>query len=467
MEISVYLHIPFCRSKCWYCDFYSVPPASFENLRAKNTRPEIVWSENAWSENALSGNVRPDTLVNRYIDVLVEETVRRFDELRRESAADSIAVPAMYIGGGTPSVLGAAGIGRLLDGLLPVTGNGCREITVEANPESADETFLRACADRGVTRLSLGVQSFCEPARRAVGRQGRLLPRHLEAAPEIFGAGLSVDLMTGLPFQSAAAVTADIDRAVSLKPGHVSLYSLTVEEGTPLARRLGQAGLSGRAGFVEQAGLAGRAGFVGQAGLAEQAALPSADDADRLWLAGRDALVRAGYEQYEVSNFALPGKRCVHNIRYWRMEDWIGIGCAASGTIIERPGRADIRGRRSSYAPDVKAFLAGPASCLDVEELNRFTLIKESLLMGFRYIEGPCPDLFERRFGLGVEKAIPRTLEKWRAGPQGILPRRGRELVQPGKTALTAHGLLFLNRFLLDCFEELDTQAPRENRRIS
>ncbi|MDR2048352.1 MAG: coproporphyrinogen III oxidase family protein [Treponema sp.] len=405
-EISLYLHIPFCNAKCDYCDFYSV------SLRRQGSR-----------ENC------PDAPVHRYIDVLLKETERRFDELRRE--AGPVVVPALYIGGGTPSLLGASGVGRLLDGLLPLVGRGCREITVEANPESAGAAFLRACADRGVNRLSLGVQSFSEPARRAAGRQGALVPENLKAASEIFGPGLSLDLMTGLPCQSAADVRAGIDRAVSLGPGHVSLYSLTVEEGTPLAGRLGQAGL------------------------------PSAGDADRLWLAGRDALIRAGYEQYEVSNFALPGKRCAHNIRYWRMKDWAGIGCAASGTIVDGPGRepADIRGRRSGYAPDVEAFLAGPASCLLVEELDRLTLIKESILMGFRYTEGPCPELFRRRFGLGVEEAVPHTLEKWRAGPRGI--PCGETLVQPGKTALSARGLLFLNRFLLDCFEELDRHSAR------
>jgi oxygen-independent coproporphyrinogen-3 oxidase len=431
-EISLYLHIPFCEAKCDYCDFYSIPVGTFAG-------------------EDFAKSVRTDAPINRYIDVLLEETERRFDELRRESAAKAVVVPTLYIGGGTPSILGAAGIGRLLDGLQPALGSGYREITVEANPESAGAAFLRACADRGVNRLSLGVQSFSCPVRRATGRQGRLLPENLTAAAEIFGPGLSLDLMTGLPRQSPADVLADIDRAVFLGPGHISLYSLTVEEGTPLAKRSGQAGPSGKAGS------------------SGQALLPSADEADWLWLAGRDALLEAGYEQYEVSNFALPGKRCAHNIRYWLMEDWIGVGCSASGTIIgreqaagaqaewpdgEQAHGADIRGRRSGYVPDLDAFLANPASCIRVEELDRLTLIKESLLMGFRYTEGPSPELFRRRFGIGVEEAIPRTLEKWRTADPRLLRRDGQ-----GKTALTAGGLLLLNRFLLDCFEELDSQA--------
>jgi oxygen-independent coproporphyrinogen-3 oxidase len=422
-EISLYLHIPFCKAKCDYCDFYSVPPRK---------RDPLLWKGSGKS-------VMADVPANRYVDRLLAETKRRFDEPRH--AAESVVVPTLYIGGGTPSLLGAAGIGRLLDGLEPVLGPGRREITVEANPESAGAAFLLACADRGVNRLSLGIQSFCEPARLAAGRRGALTPENIEAAAEIFGPGLSLDLMTGLPRQSAADVRADIGRAVALRPGHISLYSLTVEEGTPLAKRLGKAVSSG------------------QSGPSGEVVLPSTGEADHLWLTGRDALLEAGYEQYEVSNFALPGRRCAHNIRYWLMKDWIGVGCAASGTIIdgEQAGRkpvggeqAGIRGRRGAYAPDLGAFLADPASCISIEELDRLTLIKESLLMGFRYIEGPCPELFRRRFGLSVEETVPHTLEKWRAFEPGLL--------RQDKTAMTAEGLLLLNRFLLDCFEELDSR---------
>ncbi|MDR1507997.1 MAG: coproporphyrinogen III oxidase family protein [Treponema sp.] len=398
MEISLYLHIPFCLSKCDYCDFYSVPPGgSLEQWRDEGAR--------------------------LYVDALLAETERRFAGLE-------YSVPTLYIGGGTPSLLGAAGMARLLDGLSPKTGS-CREITVEANPETADTAFLRSCADHGVTRLSLGVQSFCPAARKAAGRRGELVPEHLDAAAKIFGSFLSLDLITGLPFQDAACVLADVERALSYNPGHISLYSLTVEQGTPLAAR--------------------RA--------AEER--PAAGDDDTLWLAGRDALIRAGYEQYEVSNFALPGRRCAHNIRYWRMENWIGVGPAASGTMIDGPlaevssagltpdipaGNAS-RGRRTGYAADTEAFLADPSGCITVEELDTLTLIKESLLMGFRYSEGPDRELFRRRFGLDLEAAVPRTLEKWR--------QMG--LTRPGKTALSPRGMLLLNRFLLDCFEELSS----------
>jgi oxygen-independent coproporphyrinogen-3 oxidase len=394
MECSLYLHIPFCEAKCAYCDFYSVPLAA-HSLKER------------------------DLLLNRYLDALLAETKKLLGEF------PAVSIPTVYIGGGTPSLLGAGGIGRLLDGVGRLPGlSGGAEITLEANPESADAAFLEACRSGGIKRLSLGIQTFHEPGRQAVGRIGKakLPEQRLAAAAEIFGEGLSLDLMTGLPLQTEAVLRADIEKALAFHPGHVSLYSLTLEEGTPLARKL-----QGTDRGCETAGLPGR------------------DQADLLWLAGRDALVQAGYEQYEVSNFALPGRRCAHNIRYWRMEHWLGAGPAASGTIVGTPW-----GRRISYTPDLAAFFEAPAPA--VEELDRDTLIRESRLMGFRYIEGPGPDLFTRRFGLSVEDAIPRTLESWRKKRSD----GGEALAAEERAALTKEGLLFLNRFLLDAFAELD-----------
>jgi oxygen-independent coproporphyrinogen-3 oxidase len=146
------------------------------------------------------------------------------------------------------------------------------------------------------------------------------------------------------------------------------------------------------------------------------------------------------------------------------MENWIGAGPAASGTIIdeisdeisgEAPGKISgaVRGRRISYRSGVETFITHPAACIVVEELDRITLIKESLLMGFRYIEGPGAELFKRRFGLTLEEAIPGTLQKWR---DTAADGSGNSGMRRGKTALTSEGLLFLNRFVRDAFAELD-----------
>jgi oxygen-independent coproporphyrinogen-3 oxidase len=310
--------------------------------------------------------------------------------------------------------------------------NPPREITVEANPESAGGSFLEACQRGGVTRLSLGVQTFHEPSRRLVHRvgEGALLPERLRLVREYFGAAFSVDLITGLPRQNRTALQGDLEKLRAFAPGHISLYALTPEAGTPLTTDPRFKTL-----------------------------LPPADEADRLWLNGRDTLERAGYGQYEVSNFALPGQESLHNIRYWRMENWLGLGPAASGTLIDdRAGR----GTRYTVAADVEAYLNAPVRArapvpsplrgglVSVEDLDPLTLMKETCLMGFRSIEGPDPGLFTRRFGRDMGECIPQTLARW----------RDRGLVRPDKTALTREGLLFLDPFLADCFEELEHTEP-------
>jgi len=422
-DISLYLHIPFCTAKCDYCDFYSVP------LQHGNS------------------------VINRYIDILLEETGRRLEtEHCLADKSCGISVPSVYIGGGTPSLLGAGGISRLLEGLsalfsrlniLPNRSNSPpapAEITVEANPETADDPFLRSCADHGVTRFSLGVQSFDPGFREFLGRRSYVerytgqgdspdnneafLQSRLAAAAEIFGSGLCLDLICGGIYpengsfeQKRDMLLRDIDKALSYRPGHVSLYALTIDDKTPLAARL------------------------------DKTETTQEDQADILWLAGRETLINAGFEQYEISNFAFKGSTlqssvrgncCIHNIRYWRMNNWIGIGPGASGTIIAQDGT----GLRKCYKPDTEKFLSGKPVLL-TEELDRPTVIKETLLMGYRYKEGPDPELFFRRFGKTIEETIPRTLKKWQNGTDSGSFREKR--------------MLFLNFFLLDAFIELDT----------
>ncbi|MDR2186217.1 MAG: coproporphyrinogen III oxidase family protein [Treponema sp.] len=416
VEASLYIHIPFCAGACDYCDFYSTAPRGRRRDRLTGAFIEalLLDAEKTLARFARAGN-GPD------------RQGRRFPEGPVSRTGLFLRVPTLYIGGGTPSLLGAAGMTRLLGGLMPMLPP-LREFTVEANPESLDEAFLRTCRDFGVTRISLGVQTFHEPSRRSVHRvgDGSLLPEKLALTAEYYGGSFSADLITGLPCQTEALVLEDIERLLAFNPGHVSLYALTVEEGTPLSLPPLRRGKS------------------------SVPFLPDGETADRLWLAGRDALEQAGYDQYEVSNFSLPGKQSVHNIRYWRMKNWLGLGPAASGTIIDD---ASGTGRRYTAAADVDAYIAAaktgsPAGSGLTEELDSATLIKESFLMGFRCIEGPDRDLFRRRFSRDVEELIPITLEAWR--------RRG--LAAAEKTALTREGLLWLDPFLLDAFKEAESQ---------
>ena len=386
MTASLYIHVPFCASICDYCDFYSI------NINERN--------------NA--------ALMDGYVDAVLDDIE---DQLNMFSVNE---VPTIYIGGGTPSVLGAARMERLLAGMallqpLRQTPGASvpAEFTIEANPESADEAFLRVCRDGGVNRISLGIQTFHGPSRLAVHRGGdpRLLHKQVTIVTQLFPGAFSADLITGLPFQTKGILENDIAALLACQPSHVSLYSLALEPETHLA-----------------------------------ATLPCPDDADNLWIAGRDMLEAAGFVQYEVSNFALPNKACAHNIRYWRMENWLGAGPAASGTLINEEAGT---GRRLTYPADIVAYLAAPrprihSAC--IEDLSRSDLIRESLLMGFRYRAGPDVGSFRRRFGCSIEDLIPTTIDRW----------RGRGFFEAGDNLKPSmQGLLFLNGFLRDAFAEL------------
>ena len=405
MTASLYMHIPFCSPNAWggrcdYCDFFSVPV-----------------------------NAANDTnMMDSYISRLLGDIKDQFAMFGVDH------VPTVYIGGGTPSALGSERMERLLAGLkalLEPMAAPPAEITVEANPESADEAFMQACVSGGITRISLGVQAFHEPSRQAVRRTGSssLIEERLALAAEYFPGAFSVDLITGLPYQTIAIVRNDIERALAFRPCHVSLYSLIVEPDTPLGKRVSPLHDGGP----------NRNG---------EAALPCADAADSLWIAGRDMLEKAGLAQYEVSNFSLPGKECAHNIRYWRMENWLGAGPSASGTIINDTAGS---GRRYTYPADIAAYLdSGPLDSACAEELDKAALIRESLLMGFRYRGGPDPHIFRQRFGCSIEDCIPMAVSRWRG--RGFF-----ETGRPGNPAPSRRGMLFLNGFLRDAFAELDS----------
>jgi oxygen-independent coproporphyrinogen-3 oxidase len=248
------------------------------------------------------------------------------------------------------------------------------------------------------------------------------IKRGLDLAAEFFPADFSVDLMTGLPGQDSDVLLGDLEGVLGFHPAHVSLYALTLEEETPLWDRRGE--------------------------------LPSRETADSLWITGRDALEGAGYSQYEISNFSLPGKESRHNLRYWMMENWLALGPSGSGTLIDGEKGT---GLRFTWPADLESWLSPGGSSRGAlpaaETLDRLTLMKESILMGFRCTRGPEAGLFARRFGVSLEDAIPQTLAKY--GDRGLVVPGGRG---EGR-ALSKEGLLFLDPFLIDAFGELDNHV--------
>ena len=281
--LGVYVHIPFCKRKCAYCDFYS-----------------LSCPQTAQMDDYLSA---------------LQKQIRDF--FGREG---KLSVDTLYIGGGTPSVFGAERLCALLNtlrecvDLLPGA-----EVTVEVNPESVDEPLLRALKAAGVNRISMGIQSSDDVQLASLGRLHDFA-RAKDAVTQIkenCTENLSVDLMYGLPGQSMESWRQSVEDILALHPAHVSCYALKLEEGTPLWR--------------------------------QNPVLPDDDlQAEMyLWLVSR--LQEAGYHQYEISNFSLPGKHSRHNSRYWDLRDYIGFGCGAHSYY---------KGQRFSTISDLNGYIA-------------------------------------------------------------------------------------------------------------
>jgi len=331
------MHVPFCREKCDYCGFFSVPLASGAAGAETDGRstgegagalPASSGADAAVAAADLRGAAAE--LLDRFVEALLREweTERRVRAVRR--------LHTVYLGGGTPSLLGAERLERIVAGLQPDL-TPAAEVSVEANPEDVDEELAGWAAGRGV-RVSLGVQSFDPALRQSVGRRAAGDPaaayRRLRRAGV---ANVGIDLMYGLPGQTMAGVGSELATVAALRPDHVSWYELEVAAGTPLASQLS-------AGEPLAAGTA--------ASCHETTAATARPDADRraeMYRLIVPGLERLGLRWYEVSNFSRPRRRCRHNMAVWRGHDYLGLG----------PGSVSTVGRlRRRDAPDVRAYLA-------------------------------------------------------------------------------------------------------------
>ena len=332
MAIGLYIHVPFCLSKCPYCDFYSGPPT--------------------------------EEGMDRYTDAVCR-SLREWGGRRRERA------DTLYFGGGTPSLLGGRRLQRILEQSREVFGLEGAEITLEANPADELKETLRCFAAAGGNRLSLGMQSADREELRWLGR--RHTPDQVLAAAEAARkAGiqnLSLDMMLGLEGQTPASVARSAAVCAELGAAHVSAYLLKIEPGTPLGRR-------------------------------EDLRLPDEEGCAQLYLAACEALEKAGFAQYEISNFAKPGFSSRHNRKYWNGEPYLGIGPAAHSFLD---------GRRLFYPPDVEAFLKGQHPLEEEPDLRLPSGGEEEyLLLRLRLTRGVEEAAFRRRFGRPLPAAWRR-----------------------------------------------------------
>ncbi|MBO4927245.1 MAG: radical SAM family heme chaperone HemW [Clostridiales bacterium] len=379
---GAYIHIPFCVRKCAYCDFLSFPG----QLDKRSGYVEALCREIALSSN------KNDTL------------------------------SSIYLGGGTPTVLDAEMISRILSALSDAftIGPDC-EITIEGNPGTLDEPSLSALKKIGVNRLSLGIQSLSDLVLQTLGRihDAETGKKAIEAAQEAGFRNLSCDIMLGIPGQTMEDVKETLDFFLLRKIPHISLYSLILEEGTPMYERYG--------GDVEK--------YVSQ-------------EQDReMYHYVVDTLASKGYEHYEISNMALPGYESRHNTLYWRAENYYGFGVGAHYYL------GNERGRHTESLKEYMDILgvAGDSWSGDIsledfhipeEVLTKEDRMKEFMMLGFRMGCGVNDKDFEERFGVTMDSAFADVLKKEREA--GLI------LYEKGFWRLTEKGFDLANQVFQD-----------------
>jgi len=371
MFSRLYVHVPFCVKKCNYCAFVSNTPR----------------------ENELA----------EYPDLLLQE-VRL-----RASAVEPVA--SIYFGGGTPSLLQPYQLARLLEGIAAtVEIRSDAEITLEANPGTVDLISLKAFLDAGINRISLGVQSFDDHFLDCLGRihtaaESRRAFDEVRAAR--FG-NVSLDLIHSLPGQSLDQWRTELRHAVALSPEHISIYGLTVEDGTLFAHRYP----------------------VDSPDLAD-------DDlsADMFELAD-ELLTAAGFEHYEIANYARPGCRARHNSGYWQRDGYLGLGVAAHSFLREGYGvRFCNPGTVMEYRQGV---VSGQLARVDTEYLTLDAAMAEYMFLGLRMADGVDLHAFEREFGRSPETRYGYAIAD--LVRLGLLTRKGSTLL------LTLRGMLLSNQ---------------------
>ena len=354
---GIYAHIPYCVKKCAYCDFVS-------SAVGKSAAREM----------------------EAYVAALRAEILREVPPLRaRWGDAETV-----YLGGGTPTALPAQLLTEILRTLIDAAGIP-QECTVEANPGTVDAHSLAQLRAAGANRLSLGVQSFDDRLLRIIGRihTAQEAEQAFRAARAAGFANISLDLMYGLPTQTLDDLKTSVGAALALAPEHISVYGLTVEEGTPFAAAEAQGRLT----------------------------LPSEETAEEMydWLTAE--LPARGYARYEISNFARQGFESRHNLGYWRNVPYLGIGAAAHGYVD---------GVRWGNEPATEKYIRAIQTGRSVRtpedtERTRTNAMEEYAFLALRTREGIDTADFLRAFGVGIDEVYGAVIEKYSA--QGLLRR--------------------------------------------
>lgn len=424
-SISIYIHIPFCVKKCQYCDFLSAPADS-----------------------------RAQEVYLRALKQEIREQAARYREYE---------VQTVFIGGGTPTAVPCENLCEVLKTVFTCYRvNPHAEISMEANPGTVTKEALLSYRKAGINRISIGLQSADDVELKLLGRihTYRDFQQTYRWAQEAGFTNINLDIMSALPGQSVENYKKTLETVLSLKPQHISAYSLIVEEGTPFYEKYGQ----------ESEKL--------QATGEKQPDLPSEEEEREMYALTEKLLAAAGYHRYEISNYALPGRECRHNLVYWKRGNYVGFGLGAA-SMVENVRFENIREMQeylAEYAgmPDAEPVFAevaqGDAQVLpneqefslredtyseneqelsireNVHPLSPQEQMEETMFLGLRLTEGVSKAEFHRQFGVSMEQIYGEVIRKNTA--KGLL------IDEAGYVCLTREGMDLSNyvmaQFLLD-----------------
>jgi len=370
----LYIHIPFCQHKCPYCAFVS---------RAGHEQH-----------------------IGNYVEMLITEM-----QLASSSCKPARPLDSAYFGGGTPSLLTPAQAESILDSANTIWGLSPQaEITLETNPGTVTFDKLAGFHHCGINRLSIGVQSFDDLMLSKLGRIHSAQQAHnaFAAARKAGFDNIGIDLIHTLPGQTMAMWQSDLQQALRLNPEHISVYGLTIEDGTP---------------FAEQ--------------YEDESALPDDDASADMFETADAVLTAAGYTHYEIANYARPGFHAGHNSGYWQREGYLGLGAGAHSLLLDTP-----YGTRFSNTTDIDAYCAaissGKLPRQDLHQLSRQDAISEHIFLGLRMADGISFRRFEELFCVGLDEVYSKEIEKLTA--QGLLVQ------SCGNLRLSLRGMLLSNQ---------------------
>lgn len=383
-SLGLYLHFPYCRSKCAYCDFYSI--TGCENF-------------------------------DRYAEALA----LHMEDYARELQGRK--VDTVFFGGGTPSLLPKHNLRNLFDSLfsnLDVTDDA--EITMEANPATLDAAGLKRLAAQGVNRLSIGLQSACNNELAALSRIHTFedFEQTYQLARKAKFDNINIDLMYGIPQQTAQSFKISLNAVCELHPEHISLYGLKIEPETPFGK------------------------------MQDKLELPGEDDEYAMYEYAVDTLESYGYRQYEISNFALPGYECRHNLKYWNCEEYLGLGPSAHSYL---------NGCRFSFVRDVEQYIlalqredSGVNIIDEYYEVSEKERLGEYVMLRLRLNDGLDTADFARRFGRDFERMYGKYLR--------VYVENGFMQKQDSRYSFTTKGR-YVSNYILSTMLDFDSAISR------